>query len=233
MFNSYNIANIILHITLISCFIALFFFTYGCIVEEEILKNNIQFLADNLTQNSNLIPQKIKNELKGELEKIQISNKSDENADKQNKKIILLTVEIFVPVFVVGILIIFIIYKISKYDYKKLIKDNLIILFFVGLTEFIFFTFYIKKYISINPNHIKKEVIKNISNIVKEEEQIFINENNLKKDIKEKLFNKIKYTGYDELHIDDITNLIPDKNSIDNTIDFIPYTNRDIIFDNF
>ena len=60
MFNKEEIANIILHVILISIFIGIFFFTYGSHIEENIVKQQVAFLVENNKEFTSLFPQNTK-----------------------------------------------------------------------------------------------------------------------------------------------------------------------------
>ena len=50
----------------------------------------------------------------------------------------------------------------NRQFYTKLIKYNLIIIIFIGLTEYIFAAGFAKNYISIDMNYIKKNIVDNL-----------------------------------------------------------------------
>jgi len=70
-FNSFDAANIVMHIVLISTFITIFFFTYGTMMEKKILKEQIRYVLDDVNKDleikeifedsfKNIIPDDIK-----------------------------------------------------------------------------------------------------------------------------------------------------------------------------
>jgi RsiW-degrading membrane proteinase PrsW (M82 family) len=68
---------------------------------------------------------------------------------------------------VVVVLIYFIYTKSNKdFNLKTLIYQNLILLLFVGLTEFSIITFYAADYVSIDTNNIKLNVVKNVEKLI-------------------------------------------------------------------
>jgi len=164
MFNKEEIANIILHVTLISTFIGIFFFTYASRIEENIVKKQVAFLIEDNREIISLIPNDIKQNLVSKLNDIKLDLSEDDNkTTEQNKKLLLNAAKILSVVLIVGVYIVLKMSHMYNFNFVHLLKENLIILCFVALTEFVFLTFFVQHYLSIDPNIIKRKFITIIS----------------------------------------------------------------------
>jgi len=162
--------TVIINVLLISIFIGLFFFTYGAYIEKKVVKNQIEFFGNNISSLIKLCGSNVNNYFSNFLKKLTIPDLSHEDkivADS-NKKVLMkaLIANIFFILLVVTS--IFFIYRSSKKDFsiKTLLIQNMILLLFIGFTEFSFLTFFGSKYISINPNFIKLKVVENIEELL-------------------------------------------------------------------
>ena len=160
MFNKEEIANIILHVTLISTFIGIFFFTYGSHIEENIVKKQVAFLIEDNKEFVSLIPNDTKKKIVDKINNIKLDlAEDDKKFTEQNKKLLIKAATVLGIVFVVGVAIVWKMSEIYKFDFIHLLKENLIILCFVALTEFTFLTYYAQNYLSIDPNIIRRRCI--------------------------------------------------------------------------
>ena len=95
-----------------------------------------------------------------------LSSQDQEIADN-NSALLKQAVIVLSIVFVIGV---FAVYKISeKYnlDFKGIVKNGLIVVAFIGLTEFCFLTFIAKNFHSADPNVVKMALINSIQNYIK------------------------------------------------------------------
>jgi len=161
--------KILLNVLLISIFIVMFFFTYGTYIEHKIMENQIDFLSLDIMNSVKLFGENINIKFKEKLLTITPPDLSDEdkNIKNENKKII---IQAIIAIFIIIIVICFLIYFLYKkskqnLDMKTIIYQNLILLFFVGLTYMLFFTFFISDYISVNTNNVKYNIVQNIEKL--------------------------------------------------------------------
>jgi hypothetical protein len=174
MITAFEVSNVIMHIILISVFIGIFFFTYGAYLEKEIIKDQVDYLVDDLISPFKVfIPEDRLKQINTKLNNLNIP--VDEVADKKvsdNNKAIIKKAFIAIGISVVlGVIIIIIISKKLNTEnmstsqfWGKLLKYNLITLVFIGLTEFIFAAGFAKNFMSIDTNLFKKTVLNNIIN---------------------------------------------------------------------
>jgi len=169
--NLYKLSiTVIMNVLLISLFIGAFFFTYGSYIEKKVVKNQMQFLGNDITNLIKLGGPSVNDKCNKYFQNIVYPDLSHEdNASADNNKKVLMKAIIANLFFIVLVSIsIFFIHKKSKKDFsmKKIFLQNFILLFFVGFTEFSFLTFFGSKYISINPNSVKLDIFKNIEKLV-------------------------------------------------------------------
>jgi hypothetical protein len=163
-----HIANIIMATAFISIFLGIFFFTYASKIEEKIVVARSTEIVQDITNSLLLISPEQKEMLKNAvLPSLQVSSaleEQDQQVKIQNQKLVqkaAIAISIFVVIcsIIIGGLVYF--YKIPLMD---IVKNNLIILCFVALTEFIFLTFYAQYYITIDANFVKKQIADSLLN---------------------------------------------------------------------
>lgn len=161
------ICNLLLSVGFISVFIGIFFFTYAKNIEENIIKTQSEFIASNLAKDIRLI---IPKEGGGHSIRALIADnlnfpdmtEEDKKVENNNNQ---LRKKAYI-VLVIGALLLtvlsFIIAKVNRFGFWKIIKNNLIILFFVFITEFEFLTYIGQNFISTDPNFVKNVLLKSI-----------------------------------------------------------------------
>jgi len=168
MVKAFDIANIVLHVILISAFLGTYFFTFGAYLEKKILKNQIDYLMDDLLGSVKLFMPQLSAEVKNEIQNYQpkIDKSSDDDVEKKNKDTLMKAVKVILTGFVIGIVIIFAISK--KFDteglstkdfFIKLFKHNMVTLLFVALTELVFALGFAQDFMSLDMNKLKKTMI--------------------------------------------------------------------------
>ena len=153
------VSKILINVLLISIFIAIFFFTYGSYIEGKIVKDQMKFLSTDIKNVLNLFGENANNVI---IEKIKMPDLSheDKKAEENNKEIKIKAFKFlsFFSLFIVGI--VYMIYiKNKSYELNKIISENLVILIGVGLTEYVFLTYFAARFISIDPNQLKLTVL--------------------------------------------------------------------------
>ena len=128
MFNKEEIANIILHVTLISTFIGIFFFTYGSYIEENIVKKQVNFLIEDNKEFVLLIPNDIKQKIVDKINNIKLDlAEDDRKAAEQNKKLLIKASKILAIGLIVGIAIVWKMSQMYNFNFMHLLKENLIL----------------------------------------------------------------------------------------------------------
>jgi len=155
------IANILLHVGFISALIGTFFFTYGAYIEQKVVKRQIADIVTNFTSEIQLIEPNILKQLAPLINNLKVPDSSVQDAQIDASNLFLIKE----AAMVLGILLIICLvsaYFISKkynFEFMDLIKENLIIVFFVFLTEFSFLTFIGQYYRSADPNFVKLQIV--------------------------------------------------------------------------
>lgn len=161
--------TIIINVIFISIFIGIFFFTYGAYIEKRVVKNQMKLISSDLIGYVNLLGNTTKEIVKSNINNINLPDmtKEDEDVKKNNINIIKLAIKANI-IFIILILgLVYYTYSLSNKEFliKEIVIKNLIILFFVGLTEFTFLTWCGSRFISIDPNQIKLAILKNLKNL--------------------------------------------------------------------
>jgi len=160
-YNPEYIANIILHVILISTLITIFFFTYAAKVEEEIVKEQVNFIIEDLTDNINMLPENAKEIVRNmsreitEPDMTELDNKVIESNAQLLKKV---TIMVSITL-IVGVYIVYMMSKKYNFSFSDLMKHNFIVLVFVFITEFCFITYLGKNFRLGDANFVKKSVL--------------------------------------------------------------------------
>jgi len=170
------IIKVLINVLLIFILISVFFFTYGVYIEQTVITNQMKILSDNFVDTFRLFGKKsslnLNNNITNNLlsqESIAKLEKDDATALEGNKNIITMVI-IYVSIFIIIVGIV--IFMIKKYETQKepeeminlkaIFIESSIIILFIGLTEYIFLTFFGAKFISIDTNSVKLSIIKNL-----------------------------------------------------------------------
>lgn len=154
--------NIIFSIIFLTTFLVIFFFSYAQYIEENVITTQSEELVNYFTENlfTFLSPsqkQKISNFLKN------VSFPVNNSYEETNKKIIKKTI-LFFSIFDGSlIMIVFILFCFDKINLSHLLLNNIILLIFVFLTEFIFLNIIVKEYISFDPNSLRYQTAKSFN----------------------------------------------------------------------
>ena len=155
------VANIAMHVILISTLLTIFFFTYATRVEEQIVKDQVNYIISDFTENVDMLPIEYVTVLKSSTAFIKPPDmtKIDKLVTDANSKL-MNNVLILIIVFVIfGLWLIYSMSKKYNFDFYDLMKHNMIVLIFVGLTEFVFLTYIGKSYRSGDSNSVKKSLL--------------------------------------------------------------------------
>ncbi|MCJ7638192.1 MAG: hypothetical protein MUO21_11945 [Nitrososphaeraceae archaeon] len=164
MLSSKDIASIILHIIIIATFIIIFFFTYGSYLEGQVVKQQMEYIVEDLVGDLKIVAPELATGLRVSLEAVPKPNleEADKAAEEKNKQLrnkafIVIGIALFIGVGTV--------YGMSRYfgfPLKDIIIVNIVSLIAVGITYFMFSTFFIGHYRSADPNFVKKKVLESL-----------------------------------------------------------------------
>jgi hypothetical protein len=157
--DSHGIINIIMNVGLISGFLGVFFFTYAAGVEQEIVQKNTKIITDDLMQGiAPALNVKTKQNLLINLKAPDLSQ-ADADTLASNTK---LTKDALAQLFLIldiGLTLSFIISILYKHSFISALGLNLIIMLFVGLTEFTFINFIPYRFIAADTNFVRYTIL--------------------------------------------------------------------------
>jgi len=164
-----EISAITMAIIFVASFLVIFFFTYAAKIEEQVVKNQVNFIIQDFIKPFKIFtstPQTT-DTMKLFLNSISLPNmdEEDKKVAEHNKEVLMGSLKIIGSSFIVVMIILYYMSKHFNFSFGKILKENLIIICFVGLTEFMFLTYLGSKYISADPNFVKKTLINKLMQI--------------------------------------------------------------------
>jgi len=157
--NPFTFISILVNVIFVTIFIGIFFFTYGKIVEQQIVKSHAEFIAKELSKDVKLlIPSNVS---AGFVDKLIPPNMDSEDAiaRKNNSDLLSTSIKVLGSIFIIGMGFVFWYSKKYNLPLKIILIRNIVLLLGVALTEFIFLTIITKNYISFDPNYIKHKIL--------------------------------------------------------------------------
>lgn len=163
-----KIANVLLSVVLMSAFLGIFFFTYAAHIEKNIVKNQSEQIVIDLTADLNavLTPKQLSGLRDLVSSYIVTPNLSKEDMEiNENNKLLTKKASLAIITFVViGLTAVFLLSRMENFSLKDILIRNMIILFFVAMTEFCFLTYLAQNYITIDSNFVKYKIINTLAN---------------------------------------------------------------------
>jgi len=161
MFSVDEIIAIIMTVIFVASFLSIFFFTYVSKIEEQVVKNQVSFIVNDLLKPLKMISKESLNYASLLANNIPTPNLSaeDDEVEKHNHEVYMNTMKLIAISFIVGMIILFYISKKYKLNFWQIVKKNTIIILFVALTEYLFLNCFAKNYMSADPNIVKRTII--------------------------------------------------------------------------
>jgi len=161
--------TIVTNVLFISLFLGLFFFTYAAYIEREVVKSQMEFLANNLSSSIKILGPDITNKFKDTLNNLPPLDldHADSIVSSMNSSIkynAIIANLVFTIVVILGVYFLYS-YSDKSFSISHILIKNFTILIFVALTEFSFLTFFRSKFISLNPNSVNYNVIYNLKHL--------------------------------------------------------------------
>lgn len=157
-----KIPHIILSVIFAATFLTIFYFTYVCKVEKDIVHNQIIFLTDNMySEMLDYLPGNMIEKLGGKIASIKRPDLSleDDAIKKQNREIFIKTIKSLAILDIIGLSVSFLIARYHNVNFIETLLNNLLILCFIAGTELAFLKIFIVDYISVDPNIIKLQIL--------------------------------------------------------------------------
>ena len=158
-------------------FVGFFFFTYGAYIEKKVVKNQIDILINNFSDDFKFFASQSQNGKKliqiinSNINKISIPDlsKLDAQVKTKNKSLIKTSVITLVVTFLIFIILSVCVWYFGlsskqkeENSYVSIIQRLLLIMFIVMLIEFFFFTLVVGNYRPVNPNDVKKYFVESL-----------------------------------------------------------------------
>lgn len=163
-----NVIKTILSVVLISAFIGVFFFTYVAKVEEKIVKRQSIEIIKGFTEDiRKLLPRPMLKQVYDSIEPSLVPqdlSSEDEEVKISNAELIKKARRIIVIFTVIGLLLVVLLCFIFKVNPKDIIINTLVILVFVAVTEYVFVTYIVQNYNTIDSNFVKQKMINIVAN---------------------------------------------------------------------
>jgi len=165
--------KIIINVLFISLYLACFFFTYGSVLSKKVVQDQTAFLVNNVSNIVKLFGPSVNNHLSKFFNNLKLPDlsKEDEKVSALNKKTMMNAVlaNVCLIIFVggcVGGTYYYAKKNNVEFSMIRILVQNIIILLFIAFTEFTFFSYYVTKYVSLNPNETKLTVLHNLRNLL-------------------------------------------------------------------
>jgi hypothetical protein len=168
MFDSHTLINLIISVTFVSTFIAIFFFTYASGIERKIVVNQVDYIVEDLFGSLNqFVPEEYKPQLKNILANLEAPQMelADKVVKDSNKELLKTAAKVVGVVFLIGMGSSYYLSNKYGYNFKDILIQNLIILAGVALVEFVFITYIAPQYISGDPNYTRRTILKSLKKL--------------------------------------------------------------------
>ena len=165
------IVNIIVHVSVMTIFLTIFFFTIASRQDKTITEKQLNFLLnDSIKGEVSALPEDIKTKLKKKVDASLDKNKDslakqDKEVANKNQELTDYMTNLLFMILVGTAFFVFIAYYYFKWDISKLqyiLISAGITLVFVALTEVIFLFLIPSNYLAIDPNKVKYKIINKI-----------------------------------------------------------------------
>lgn len=163
-----NISKIILSVVVISAFIGIFFFTYEAKVEERIVKQQSEEIIKDFTSEfRSLLPQPILKDVYNSIEPSLVApdlSELDEEVRASNQALVKKASRIIVIFVIIGLLLVALLCFIFRINPRDMIISTTITLLFVAIAEYIFVTYIVQNYSTIDSNFVRQKILNILAN---------------------------------------------------------------------
>jgi len=170
-----NISKIILSVVVISAFIGIFFFTYEAKIEKRIVKQQSDdIIRDFTSEFRSLLPQPILKDVYNSIEPSLVAPKLseldqdlselDQEVRASNEALVKKATRIIVIFVVIGLLLVALLCFIFRINPRDMIISTTITLLFVAIAEYIFVTYLVQNYSTIDSNFVRQKILNILAN---------------------------------------------------------------------
>lgn len=155
-----TIATIIIQVTLVIVFVTVFFFTEGSRLEKEVVKDQIQYIADELTTDIQYIPPQFLPVIHSKLDAITLPDLSqaDAQAKLNNDNLKKKVTYIMIGFVAVSFAVVFFMVRRYHLNVANLVKINALTIIPIIIVYWLFAAHIASRYRSGDPNVVKKAV---------------------------------------------------------------------------
>lgn len=164
LLSSEDVASIILHIVFIATFIIIFFFTYGSYLEEKVIKQQMSYITNDFVSSLGIFAPTVGPILKAKLNASSkpVMSEADQQAATNNRSLRNKSLMLLAVVIIIGFGSVYYISRRYGFTMKEILIANTVSLFALGLTYFLFSTYFVAYYRSMDPNFVKKKFLEAI-----------------------------------------------------------------------
>lgn len=172
--NAIFLINILLVSVFAAIYIGIFFFSYGKLVEKEVVINNVNYLINDLKKDLKLLPKNITTVLSNYIGDNSPNIDTPDMVEK-DKKVAISNDMLFNKVINVSTILLVVTFIIVYYlstsvnlssdEIYELIIKSVLLLGCIALVEFLFLELVIKNYYSVDPNNIKRHIVDKIKSL--------------------------------------------------------------------
>jgi len=157
------VVSIITSVGIIMMFLGVFFFTYAANIEKEIVQMNANIVVEDLLSIISPLLSPVTKATQITKLKYPDMADADQKVEMDNNNLLKTAYTNLSIVFVVTLVLGFIIAYFKKINYYNIIGLNLIILVFVGLTEYSFLNMIVKKFIAADTHYVRLIILENLN----------------------------------------------------------------------
>lgn len=161
------VIKILLNVVLISAFIGIFFFTYETKIEENIVEIQSKEIIQDMTGDfKKVLPPKVMQAVYDIVSPVLVApdlSEEDEYVKTTNKALIKKATKIIASFTIIGIILLIGAAIIFKVPMKDIVISSVAILVFVAIAEYIFLTFMVQHYKTIDANFVKYTVLQTLA----------------------------------------------------------------------
>jgi protein-S-isoprenylcysteine O-methyltransferase Ste14 len=163
-----DIVKILLSVIVISVFIGIFFFIYKIKVEKEIVtQQSAEIIKDFTQQFKTLLPSPVLRDVYNSIEPSLVAadlSELDEEVRASNEALVKKATRIIVIFVVIGLLLVALLCFIFRINPRDMIISTTITLLFVAIAEYIFVTYIVQNYSTIDSNFVRQKILNILAN---------------------------------------------------------------------
>ncbi len=162
---SKEICSIIMNVLFVASFLCIFFFTYASKIEGDVIQEQVGNLVKDLSEDIQYLPSELINGLSDEVAIMKKPNLDDDDAkvEANNSAIMKKTFTLIGTIVAIGMICIYLASRYWNFSFLEIFIKNIIILVFIGLTEFTFLMCFGRNYMLGDPNVVKLAVLNKLS----------------------------------------------------------------------